>query len=198
VYVAGLSAGGAMAALLGREYPDVFAAVGVHSGLQAGAAHNVMGALSAMKNGAKPGTTATVRTADAPSQPPPPTIVFHGDADPTVHARNGEQLIQAALAAQASVSAGGSKTAQEIHKGQSTQGQAYTRTTYLGTPGEGTSAGTQPRQNTVLAEHWVLHGAGHAWSGGNNQGSHTDPKGVNATEEMLRFFMAHPANRTLN
>lgn len=192
VYVAGLSAGGAMAALLGREYPDVFAAVGVHSGLQAGAAHSVMAALSAMKNGAKPGAAAH-RGAAPTALPPPPTIVLHGDADPTVHARNGEQLIQAALAAHAGVSGGG-KPAQEIHRGQSPQGQAYTRTTYLGTQGDGTNAVTP----TVLAEHWVLHGAGHAWSGGNTQGSHTDPQGVNATEEMLRFFLAHPANRTMN
>ncbi len=173
VYVAGLSAGGAMAALLGREYPDVFAAVGVHSGLQAGAAHHVMGALSAMKNGAKPGGPL------APAQPPvqrgaaSPLIVFHGDADSTVHARNGEQLVEAALA-----SATGA-VEQGVHKGRSARGQGYTRTVYR-------------HGNATVAEHWVLHGGGHAWAGGHAGGSHTDPLGVSATQEMLRFFLEHP------
>ncbi|MDP3228714.1 MAG: PHB depolymerase family esterase [Acidovorax sp.] len=187
VYVAGLSAGGAMAALLGREYPDVFAAVGVHSGLQAGAAHNVMGALSAMKNGAKPGATA--HTADATALPPPPTIVFHGDADPTVHAHNGEQLIQAALSARATAPGGEPATVKAVQQGKSASGQGYTRTVYS-LAGSASAAKASPGQ--VVAEHWVLQGAGHAWAGGHAGGSHTDPRGVGATQEMLRFFMEHP------
>ena len=191
VYVAGLSAGGAMAALLGREYPDVFAAVGVHSGLQAGAAHNVMGALSAMKNGAKTAAAhhATTQTSKAPAMPPPPLIVFHGDADSTVHARNGEQLIEATLAAIKTGTNAGGNTVQTVHNGRSPAGKSYTRTVY--------SLATEQRPNTppanpVVAEHWVLHGAGHAWAGGHAGGSHTDPGGVSATQEMLRFFLEHP------
>ena len=188
VYVAGLSAGGAMAALLGREYPDLFAAVGVHSGLQAGAAHNVMGALSAMKNGAKLGA-APPHVAHAPALPPPPIIVFHGDADTTVHAHNGEQLIEATLSALATAPGDGQTTVETVHQGQSRGGQSYTRKVY-------TVAGGAPSASaltgTVVAEHWVLHGAGHAWAGGHAGGSHTDPAGVNATAEMLRFFAAHP------
>ncbi len=189
VYVAGLSAGGAMAALLGREYPDIFAAVGVHSGLQAGAAHNVMGALSAMKNGAKPGAAEhhpSARPAPVHALLPPPLIVFHGDADTTVHAHNGEQLIEATLAA---LAAGGAReTVETEHTGQSPAGKRYSRTVY-------TLGGSAPTTNAppgqVVAEHWVLHGAGHAWAGGHAGGSHTDPGGVGATQEMLRFFLAH-------
>lgn len=181
VYVAGLSAGGAMAAVLGREYPDVFAAVGVHSGLQAGAAHNVMGALSAMKSGARPGA-ATHSTGNAGASPPPPLIVFHGDADATVHAHNAEQLIQAQLAALAAAQGGTPHTVQAVHKGQSPNGRGYTRTVYA-LPGDTASA--------VVAEHWLLHHTGHAWAGGHAGGSHTDPAAVNATAEMLRFFLAH-------
>ncbi len=191
VYVAGLSAGGAMAALLGREYPDVFAAVGVHSGLKAGAAHNVMGALSAMKTGAKPGAAAR-HAADAQALPPPPMIVFHGDADTTVHAHNGEQLIQATLSALATTPGGGHATVETVHTGQSPHGQGYTRTVYSvvgGAPADKAS----PSQ--VVAEHWVLQGAGHAWAGGHAGGSHTDPRGVNATQEMLRFFVGHARPR---
>ena len=187
VYVAGLSAGGAMAALLGREYPDVFAAVGVHSGLQAGAAHNVMGALSAMKNGAKPGAAA--HAADARALSPPPTIVFHGDADPTVHAHNGEQLIQATLSALAAAPGGAPAPVKAVQQGQSASGQGYTRTVYSLAGGAATDS-KLPRP--AVAEHWVLHGAGHAWAGGNAGGSHTDPRGVDATQEMLRFFLEHP------
>lgn len=191
VYVAGLSAGGAMAALLGREYPDVFAAVGVHSGLQAGAAHNVMGALSAMKNGAKPGAAdhSAAGIASAPALVPPPLIVFHGDADPTVHAHNGEQLIEATLSALATAPGGGQTTVETVHKGRSTSGQGYTRKVYA-LAGGPSAANALP--SPVVAEHWVLHGAGHAWAGGHAGGSHTDPRGVGATQEMLRFFLEHP------
>ena len=181
VYVAGLSAGGAMAAVLGREYPDVFAAVGVHSGLQAGAAHNVMGALSAMKSGAKPGP-ATHSTGNAAASPPPPLIVFHGDADTTVHAHNAEQLIQAQLAALAGAQGGTQHTVQTVHRGESPGGRGYTRTVYA-RPAEPTGA--------VVAEHWLLHHTGHAWAGGHASGSHTDPAAVDATAEMLCFFLAH-------
>jgi poly(hydroxyalkanoate) depolymerase family esterase len=178
VYAAGLSAGGAMAALLGREYPDVFAAVGVHSGLQAGAAHNVMAALSAMKNGAKPHSRSA--PVAAPGQRVVPTIVFHGDADATVHARNGEQAVAAALG----TGAGAQGTVDKrVEQGRSAAGKAYTRTVYR----QGASSVAGP----AMAEHWVLHGSGHAWAGGSAQGSHTDPGGVDATAEMLRFFMEH-------
>ena len=184
VYAAGLSAGGAMAALLGREYPDVFAAIGVHSGLQAGAAHNTMAALSAMKNGAKPGPHRPRKATAPPLHRAPALIVFHGDADSTVHARNGEQLVQAALGALQ----GGAATVQpHAQQGQSTAGQRFTRTVYRRTD----ATSTEPHQ-AVVAEHWLLQGAGHAWAGGHPGGSHTDARGVNATHEMLRFFLEHP------
>lgn len=186
VYVAGLSAGGAMAALLGREYPDVFAAVGVHSGLQAGAAHNVMAALSAMKNGAKSNPRGT--PVAAPGQPVVPVIVFHGDADGTVHARNGEQVIHAALGA---VVGGAAAVQSAVETGRSAAGRGFTRTVYRRATSGMADNSAIGGPATVVAEHWVLHGASHAWAGGSAQGSHTDPQGVNATAEMLRFFLEH-------
>ena len=176
IYVAGMSAGGAMAAVLGREYPDIFAAMGVHSGLQAGAAHNVMAALSAMSTGAKPGPYAKAPT--HPIAAPLPLIVFHGDADATVHAKNGQQLIEAAI--QALVAVGGGVAVQhETLDGKSSAGQRFTRNIYR-------------HPDAIVAEHWVLHGAGHAWSGGHAPGTLTDPRGISATQEMLRFFLEHP------
>ena len=157
VYVAGLSAGGAMAAILGDAYPDIFAAVGVHSGLATGAATSVQEALGAMKSGAA-GAASSGQT--------PPTIVFHGDEDTTVHPANGEQV--------AAASAGAS--APELLRARSDNGREYTRRVYRKAGGE------------VVAEHWAVHGAGHAWSGGSARGSYTDATGPDATEEMLRFF----------
>ena len=171
VYVAGLSAGGAMAAVLAQEHPEVFAAFGVHSGLPAGAAHNMMGALSAMKSGAK-GWRAPLSKNGARVVP---LIVMHGDADTTVHHHNAAQLLQGA-------SAGIATAVQTQEQGASSDGQRHTRTCVFNPAVPG----------SVVAEHWLLHGAGHAWSGGNARGSHASAHGVNASAEMLRFFLANP------
>jgi poly(hydroxyalkanoate) depolymerase family esterase len=159
VYVAGLSAGGAMAAILGDAYPDLFAAVGVHSGLPAGSANNVQSAFAAMKNGAPNAGS----NADAP-----PTIVFHGDHDSIVNPVNGEQVVACSA---------GSATP-ELQQARCDNGRAYTRRVY------------RDQDGRVAAEHWTVHGAGHAWSGGSARGSYTDATGPDATEEMLRFFFS--------
>ncbi|MGH6645791.1 extracellular catalytic domain type 1 short-chain-length polyhydroxyalkanoate depolymerase [Aquabacterium sp.] len=165
VYVAGLSAGGAMAAIVGAAYPDLFKAVGVHSGLPVGSATDISGALMAMKNGAP---QPAAKQAGAP-----PLIVFHGDRDSTVHPANGEHLVAAHAGA----------TTVEQEKMRSDTGRASTRRVHRDAEGR------------VVAEHWVVHGAGHAWSGGRAQGSYTDAKGPDATQEMLRFFKAHARRR---
>ncbi len=159
VYVAGLSAGGAMAAILGEAYPDIFAAVGVHSGLAVGAAKDVNSAFSAMKSG----SSAALKSGAISV----PTIVFHGDNDSTVHPVNGEQAAQASAG-----SAAGS-----VESGTD-NGRRFTRKVYVG-------------NGRVVAEHWMVQGAGHAWFGGNAKGSYADAKGPNATKEMLRFFLSN-------
>lgn len=189
VYVAGLSAGGAMAAILGQAYPDVYAAVGIHSGLASGAANDLMSALAAMKNGPRTPTSAPgaphrgepdPATIDAACRPiPRPTIVFHGDDDGIVHPGNGTQAIAAALGEMHERDASPIE-APVTEQGVSPQGRRYTRTIY--------PAATGP---TPQAEHWVVHGGGHAWSGGSAQGSCTDPSGPDATREMWRFFSHH-------
>lgn len=161
VYVAGLSAGGAMAAILGEAYPELFAAVGVHSGLAAGCAADLPGALAAMK-----GSTGTRRGAPASRMP---TIVFHGDADATVHPGNAEAVITAC--------AGPDLSAEEERVCQPGRRPA-TRRVY------------RSAQGRAVVEHWVVHGAPHAWSGGRPGGSYTDARGPDASAEMLRFFWA--------
>jgi poly(hydroxyalkanoate) depolymerase family esterase len=171
VYVAGLSAGGAMADIVGHCYPEVFAAIGVHSGLPSGAASDVMSALSVMRSGA----TAPAARSDGPARP---VIVFHGDADTTVHPANGAAVVESAR--RRGRDAPNAGPAPYVAEGRSAEGQRHTRTVYPVAVGRGT------------VEHWQLHGAGHAWSGGSTQGSYTNPVGVDASAEMLRFFLAHP------
>jgi poly(3-hydroxybutyrate) depolymerase len=162
VYVAGLSAGGAMAAVLGEAYPDVYAAVGVHSGLAAGAASDLPAALAAMKSGG-------VLPRDAASGMP--TLVFHGDADAIVDACNGAQVIAASV---------GDTTTDEVQQVQGNGARASTRRVHRSADGR------------VVAEHWTVHGAPHAWAGGSASGSYTDVRGPDASAEMLRFFFEHP------
>ena len=97
VYVAGLSAGGAMAAIMAHEYPELFAAVGVHSGLPARAAHDVASAFAVMKTG-QPAFASAVGAITAVGRAVP-LIALHGDADQTVNPANSERLVQNAVEA---------------------------------------------------------------------------------------------------
>lgn len=169
VYVAGMSAGGAAAAVLGATYPDIYAAVGVHSGLACGLAEDVRSAFAIMKSGGAP------RTKTSPCRSkrdvPIPTIVFHGDRDTTVNKANGDRFAD-------HLSTPG--YARRTEAGQAAGGRGYTKTVYTDASGR-----------SVL-EHWSVHGAGHAWSGGSGAGSYADALGPDASREMVRFFFSHP------
>ncbi|NUZ04362.1 PHB depolymerase family esterase [Schlegelella sp. ID0723] len=174
VYVAGLSAGGAMAAILAREYPDVFAAAGVHSGLPPGAAHDVASAFAAMSQGAPEGGAMRAAAEGGAA----PLIVFHGDRDRTVHPVNADRVIDALL---------GPVAARDGVAARSEAGSAgpgarrrFTRTVYR-----------RAGETASRAELWVVHGAGHAWAGGSADGSFTDPRGPDASREFFRFFDEH-------
>jgi poly(hydroxyalkanoate) depolymerase family esterase len=164
VYIAGLSAGGAMAAVMATTYPDVYAGVGIHSGLAYGAALDVPSAFAAMR-GDEP-QRAAPRSRDHTAVRVP-LIVFHGDNDKTVHPRNAAELIDADPVLERSVEYGRA------------QGREYTRVTYRNAAGK------------PLVEQWLVHGAAHAWSGGSTEGSFSDPTGPDASREMLRFFLQH-------
>ncbi|HEX7910075.1 MAG TPA: PHB depolymerase family esterase [Paraburkholderia sp.] len=169
VYVAGLSAGGAMADVMLKTSPDLYAAAGVHSGLAYGSARDLPSALAAMKGGKARHT----RSHGAPQRP---LIVFHGDADTTVHPANAAEIV-------APFDAGITTISTQPNSANGTNSS------------NGRRAYTQQRRvaaNGVEAEYWLIHGAGHAWAGGSQRGSYTDPSGPDAAAEMVRFFLAHP------
>jgi poly(hydroxyalkanoate) depolymerase family esterase len=169
VYLAGLSAGGAMAAALAGTHPDLYAAVGVHSGVPYLAAADPMSAFAAMSLGAG---------ADVVGGPAP-LIVFHGDRDTVVSVANADRLIAARLAAEQS-SIGVTPVKSSTTNDATDHARPYSRTTYTGDDG------------TVIAESWIVKGGGHAWFGGNPAGSFTEPLGPDASAEMVRFFFEHP------
>jgi len=161
VFVAGLSAGAAMAVILGETYPEVFAAVGAHSGLPFAAANDVSSAFTAMKAG-RAHATASAHVSRVP------TIVFHGDADHTVAVGNGDDIVRDATTGMAN---------NAPHTGVAPGGRIYTQTVFTNADGQ------------TRAEYWRVRDAGHAWSGGSAKGSYTDPTGPDASAEMVRFFL---------
>jgi poly(hydroxyalkanoate) depolymerase family esterase len=177
VYVAGMSAGGAMAAIMGATYPDLYAAVGVHSGLAAGCAHDLPSAFQAMQQGGRAGQAAAGRAI--------PMIVFHGDSDPIVHPQNAEQLIQQWSTSDGLETNDGTPPRPSVHHGHAVGGRAYTRVNYQDALGQ------------TVCEQWTVQGAGHAWSGGSHHGSFTDPAGPDASRQLVRFFLEHPRGTTV-
>src|SRR5208337_82139 len=176
VHVAGLSAGGAMAAIMAAAYPELYAATGIHSGLAHGSATDLVSAFAAMRGG--PGPIQPTPRARAKRHPNAAngrvrTIVFHGALDKTVDPSNAETILAAARA-------GLSDSPCESRQDGVAGGRAYTRTVI-------TDASGAPH-----AECWEIDGLGHAWSGGSPEGSYTDPRGPDASREMLRFFLATP------
>jgi poly(hydroxyalkanoate) depolymerase family esterase len=174
VYVAGLSAGGAAAAIMGMTYPDLYAAIGVHSGLPWGAAGDLTSAFAAMQHGEAVAARGSGHPWGAEvSRRIVPTIVFHGDRDTTVHPRNGDRVVAQSRTTPMM------DLRTTVQQGRVPGGHAYSRRLHADARGQ-----------TIL-EHWVIHGAGHAWSGGSPAGSYTDPQGPDAAREMLRFFLEH-------
>lgn len=166
VYIAGISAGGVAAAIIGQAYPELFVAVGIHSALTRGDVSTVSGALAAMRG--RPASVAPTGRTPRPR----PTIVFHGDADTVVHPSNADGF--RSLLERSSHGPLVSRSQQGVSEG----GRAFTRTEHRDAKGD------------VMLENWTIHGSSHAWSGGTRAGSYTDPAGPSASREMLRFFLA--------
>lgn len=171
VFIAGMSAGGAMAIVMAATYPELYVAIGSHSGMPFSSARNVFKAMSAMGNGAAPITSLDVTGV--------PIIVFQGDKDRRVHPRNGDQIISQWMSSRTPPA---DTFLEEVRE---SNGRPYQRTIYRDTVGK------------VVAEHWLINGGGHAWSGGSAGGSQTDFLGPDASREMLRFFLGDLPRPTL-
>ncbi|ASY66597.1 Poly(3-hydroxybutyrate) depolymerase (plasmid) [Sinorhizobium sojae CCBAU 05684] len=169
VFVAGLSAGAAMAAVMGETYPDLYSAVGIHSGLPYGSANDLISAFSAMRgDGGLASNPRRLANVDRLR-----TIVFQGSADLTVHPSNADRIVVAATPT-------GAGWAVRKESGRSTSGRTYARTIVADPAGR------------PVVEYWLVVGAGHAWSGGHSAGTYTDPHGPDASSEMVRFFLDGP------
>lgn len=166
VWIAGISAGGSAAAVAASAYPELYAALGVHSAIAPAGIRSIAGVVAAMRGG--PATAEPEREAGAP----PPTIIFQGDEDRVVHPANAGGFLTTMERAHGPL-------ARHVEHGRAAGGRDYIRTAYRNPEG------------AVVLEHWSVHGGGHAWSGGSPDGSHTDPAGPDASREMLRFFLAH-------
>ncbi|HEY5149520.1 MAG TPA: PHB depolymerase family esterase [Mycobacterium sp.] len=163
VFVAGMSSGGAMAAVMAATYPEMFSAVGVHSGIAYGAAHDVSSGFTAMRSGGTPDVGGRL-----------PLIIFHGDSDTVVAPVNAERQLAARLAREDHLDRWPAPLQQSNPGGS---GRQHTRTVFTDDKG------------SIVTELWLVHGTGHAWSGGSGGGGNTDPRGPDATAEMVRFFL---------
>jgi poly(hydroxyalkanoate) depolymerase family esterase len=173
VYVAGFSAGGAMAEIMSATYPELYAATGIHSGLAYGSATDAASASAAMSGASRPVAPPQRKRRLKRAKGRVRTIVFHGASDQKVHPSNGEMILAEARADLAD-------TTRETQRDGSAGGRAYTRTVIVDASG------------VPQVEHWAIEGLGHAWSGGCPDGSHTDRHGPDASREMLRFFLETP------
>jgi poly(hydroxyalkanoate) depolymerase family esterase len=163
VFVAGLSAGGAMADVMSVAYPDLYTGAGVHSGLAHGIATDQASAFVAMSGQLASRETRHVRNRTR-------TIIFHGDRDSKVHPTNAERILTEARAFL-------SRDHRERTQSGTSNGRRYDRTIVCDENG------------VSQIEYWAVEGLGHAWSGGAPEGSHTDQRGPDASREMLRFFL---------
>ncbi|GAC1436073.1 MAG: hypothetical protein PVS3B3_27070 [Ktedonobacteraceae bacterium] len=190
VYVAGLSAGAAMSVILGVTYPDMFAAVGMHSGLEYQAATNLNDGLKAMRRGGPdPQQQGLVAyTAMSNLSRIVPAIVFHGTKDTTVAPVNGDQSVQQwmetdHLASNTTYSPDFTRPT-SVTSGQVPGGYSYVVATW------------DTANGTAVQAYWKIGGLGHAWSGGSPLGTYTDPRGPNASLAMYNFLAGHSLERS--
>ena len=182
VYATGLSAGGAMASVLAATHPDLFAAIGIGSGCEYAATATCAGYKSA--DPVEAGKAAY--TEMGPRARPMPFIAFQGDKDTTIPPINAEQLVQQWLVTDDLADDGALNGSLPAVPAKTTDGQAPGGETY-------TVRNYVDKGSVELAQYWVVHGMGHAWSGGDAAQPYADAAGPDETAAMYEFFASHPA-----
>ena len=174
VFVAGLSAGAAMAVILGQTYPELFAGVAAHSGLPRGAAQDVGSAFAAMQGrAARKG-----RLPYARSGKPVRTLVLHGDADRTVQLANGNAITRQVV---------------EAFRQAKTPLVTKAITDCGAAPSTAAFTDYKDLSGRVMVRECIVPGGTHAWFGGCADGSFTDASGPDASAEVIRFFLHEDA-----
>ncbi|AWH53533.1 PHB depolymerase esterase [Stenotrophomonas sp. ESTM1D_MKCIP4_1] len=177
VYVTGISAGGAMTATMLACYSDVFAAGAIHAGGMYKGATTVSGSAYALLAGSIYSPDSNGRLAwqcsGSPKPRPLPVLVFHGSADSTVNPINGQQAVRQFLQTNDLADDGLDNDSVKYvptstYQGQVPGGRSYTVDTYA-------------YNGRVLAQHYVVQGMGHAWSGSQTGLPFTDAQGPDAT-----------------
>jgi poly(hydroxyalkanoate) depolymerase family esterase len=173
-YIAGFSAGAAMAAVMGATYPDRYAAIGVGSGIQYGGSN--LDPVQAGQNAYK---------AMGSFARPMPTIIFHGGQDKIVPVANADKLVKqwqttADLADDGAVNGTIPAAPVKTLSQQSAGGQAYTVNRY------------DDGHGVEFVQYWLVPDMDHAWSGGCACTAYSDPAGPDETAAMYEFFASHP------
>ncbi len=198
IYVAGLSAGAAMTVIMGANYPDVFAAIGVNSGLEFKAATDLTSAVYAMYFGVLPDPVTQGNLAYAAMgnrERVVPVIVFHGTADPTVGPVNADKVIsQWAQTDDLALDKRGNDSIDdlpdEVINGQVPEGHGYIHFVYRLSHKE--CDRNCNKEGAVVMEKYLVDGMGHAWSGGAPGHLWSDSLGPDASLIQYEFFMDHP------
>ncbi len=185
IYVAGISAGAALAVILGATYPDVFAAIGVHAGFEYQAATNSNAGLRAGRKGGPDPRQQGLLAYEAMGSfaRVVPTIVFHGTNDYVINIINGDQVVQQWMYTDM-LASNGAYNVDFAAPTTTTSGRVPGGRSYV-------TYGWTDANSKEIQQYWKVNGMGHAWSGGSPGGSYTDPQGPNASQAIYRFFLLH-------
>ncbi len=181
VYVAGISAGGAMALILATTYPDVFAAAGVHSATAYRSATQGLGALGAMSaRGSASRIDTALDSVDAAVGTMAPVVVVHGTDDRIVRSPNADRIVVQWLASRGAGRAGpGRIRPLAVTRSLTVGGRRCVRTRWYTVGGK------------RVLEYWRVDGLAHAWSGGTGRAQFIDRSGPSAAQLMWEFFYLH-------
>jgi poly(hydroxyalkanoate) depolymerase family esterase len=173
VYVAGMSAGAGLAALLAIRYPSVFAAVGLHSGVVFGEARSAVAAMDVMRRGSRNDPVGLIdATVDVRNFPGMPAIIVHGELDSVVSANNAEQLSTQFLRLNGFIDATGARRAGETREEKVADGVVRDFV----------------KNGRRVVKTCVVRGLGHSWAGGDDTVAFHSSKGPDSTALMWEFF----------